>query len=850
MKIMTTCFKGVLILFCMCIHTTITAQSVELEWAGKMGGTTSDMGNAIAVDASGNVYVTGSYSASAANFDMMGGTTTLTPKGGTDIFVCKLTSTGGLIWAKSMGGTGADVGYDIAVDASGNVYVVGNVFAAAGTLVNLDPNGGTLNITGKGSNDAVVCKLSASGNLLWAKNMGGTGADVGNKLAVDISGNVYVAGNFSGTANFNTSGGTTNLMSAGSTDAFVCKLNSSGDLDWAKGMGGSSVDAGSGIALDASGNVIVSGHFFGTATFDAGSSTTLASRGSTDIYIAKFDAAGNFTWVKQMGGTKGDQPRCIALDASGNIYTSGYFTESANFDPNGTVTLTGIGAQDIFISKLNASGNLVWAKSIGGILPPGGGGEGAPGFYGESIAVDAGQKVYLTGRFEGTTDFDPGNEVYNITSKGGTDVFITSLTSTGDLSWVRTFGAAAADIGSGIAVDASGYIYTVGRFFNTVNFNPDVTGTATNLVAASMDVFVHKMSSKSCTTSTYVITPTACDTFRLNGNAYSASGNYNQLYVNAAGCDSVIYIGLTINKTVLGGNITHAACDSFTYNGTKYTASGAYPLIYTSAAGCDSIVTLTLTINTSTHLALTEMACDSFSLNNVVYKASGTYTQTLVNAAGCDSIITLDLTLGNTNDTIIARDCFAYTWDTATYSQSGVYTRTYTSVNSCDSIVTLSLTIDTVDVGISKAGVVLTAQATGAIYQWVNCDNGSPVSGATNQSYTPDVDGAYAVIVTQNGCSDTSDCVEVAGVSVKNQHKSATIKIYPNPAQASITLIVKEAVGQLAICGIDGQVIKKQTITDTKSIIDISSLANGVYLMYIMNGEGTLLKAEKLVKVK
>ena len=187
-------------------------------------------------------------------------------------------------------------------------------------------------------------------------------------------------------------------------------------------MGSTLSDNGASIAVDGSGNIYTTGTFTGTVDFDPGAGiANLISAGVEDIFVSKLDASGNFVWAKSMGGTSPDQGYSIAVDGSGNVYTTGYFLGTADFDPSvGTLNITSIGSTDIFVSKLDASGNFVWAKGIGG----------ATDDFGNSIAVDGSGNVYTTGYFQETVDFDPNAGTANLSSVGGRDIFISKLSPT------------------------------------------------------------------------------------------------------------------------------------------------------------------------------------------------------------------------------------------------------------------------------------------------------------------------------------------------------------------------------------------------------------------------------------
>ncbi|TRX04688.1 T9SS type A sorting domain-containing protein [Flavobacterium gawalongense] len=468
-----------LLFFMLLSITKVQAQSPNLAWAKQMGGTGIDVSKSIAVDAVGNVYTTG-YFQGTADFDPSAGVYNLTSAGSTDVFVTKLDATGNLVWAKAMGSTVSDIGQGISTDAAGNVYINGYFQGTA----DFDPNAGIFNLTSAGVQDIFVTKLDVAGNLVWAKAMGGTASDFGNGISTDAAGNVYTTGYFAGTVDFDPNAGVSNLTSAGVQDIFVSKLDTTGNLVWAKAMGGIASDAGYGITTDAAGNVYTTGYFTGTVDFDPNAGvSSLTSAGGQDIFVSKLDATGNLVWAKAMGGINTDIGYGISSDAAGNVYTTGYFTGTVDFDPNaGVSSLTSAGGQDIFVSKLDATGNLVWAKAMGGTSSD----------IGYGISTDAVGNVYTTGYFQGTVDFDPNAGVSNLTSAGFADVFVTKLDATGNLVWAKAMGSTVSDIGFGISTDAVGNVYTTGYFSGTTDFDPNV-GVYSLTPAGSQDIFVHKM---------------------------------------------------------------------------------------------------------------------------------------------------------------------------------------------------------------------------------------------------------------------------------------------------------------------------------------------------------------------
>ncbi|HJN39867.1 MAG TPA: SBBP repeat-containing protein, partial [Chloroflexota bacterium] len=343
--------------------------SGDLVWAKSFGGSSNnERGRAIAVDSSGNVYVTGEFHATA-DFDPGDDTAELTPVDGTNGYALKLDSSGDYVWAKQFGL--ADGGESIAVDSSGNVYTTGTFTGTA----DFDPGDDTAELTSGAYNskDPYVLKLDSSGNYLWVKSFVCDSSCYSESIAVDSSGNVYTTGAFRNTVDFDPGVGTAELTATDDIDVYVSKLDSSGNYEWVRHFPGSVVsygyyanDHGQSIAVDSSGNVYTTGYFSHTVDFDPGVGTAELTANETnsylddsDVYVSKLDSSGNYVWAKSFGGTSDDQGLAVAVDSSGNVYTTGFFQSTADFDPGaGTTNLTSNGLNDAFVSRLDSTGNL------------------------------------------------------------------------------------------------------------------------------------------------------------------------------------------------------------------------------------------------------------------------------------------------------------------------------------------------------------------------------------------------------------------------------------------------------------------------------------------------------------
>lgn len=379
--------------------------SGNLVWAKQIGGNSWNEGNAITLDNSGNIYITGSF-LGTTDFDPSADTFQLSSTDDIHTFVCKLSPSGDLVWVRQMGGTLAVNTYGIAVDNSDNVYITGYFDA----LADLDPGPALLNFTVQGYSDIFVSKLDASGNLVWAKQMGGPSGEVGYAIAVDNEGYVYTTGVFTEAVDFDPGAGTFELSTNGAEEVhiFLSKLDASGNFVWAKQMNGQDARA---LAIDNMGNVYVGGSGYNNWN---------------DIAINKFAPSGNMLWTKQM-----PLYMCwsLALDDDNNVYTTGNFEGTKDFDPGaGIFNLTATGNSASYISKLDASGNFVWAKHLGGTEQ----------VWSRYLAVDGNNNVYTTGYFNGTADFDPSAATFDLTAIGSYDVFVQKIMQADNVSIKET----------------------------------------------------------------------------------------------------------------------------------------------------------------------------------------------------------------------------------------------------------------------------------------------------------------------------------------------------------------------------------------------------------------------------
>lgn len=437
------------------------AQNTNHEWALSLDERITV--SSTTLDSSGNLYSTGWFRGTI-DFDHGVGVTNLTSiNNTTDVFIQKNDPSGNLLWAKRVGGNAFEYGNSIVTDVLGNAYITGKF----GLSVDFDPGTSNAILSSNGADDFFVLKLDSNGNFVWAKSAGGASSDFGSSITLGKQGDIYISGEFSGTADLDPGIGITNLTSQGGSDIFIQKLNLNGNFIWAKSIGGNAIETFKSMSTDYIGNLYLTGEFEDTVDFDPSIQTvnlTTAFNGSgfdRDVYILKLDSTGNFLWVKQIKG--GFQRSESIKYYNGSVYIAGAFTNTVDFDPGaGVVNLTGQASNDIYILNLTPNGNFNWVKEI----------KGNAHAIPNSIITDSNGDLYLTGYFAGSYNFHTGSGITYVTAAGNHDIFNLKLDSLGNLIWVIHMGDTQNDEGNDINVDRNSNIFIAGEFRGMVDFDP------------------------------------------------------------------------------------------------------------------------------------------------------------------------------------------------------------------------------------------------------------------------------------------------------------------------------------------------------------------------------------------
>jgi hypothetical protein len=442
------------------------SQDLSFEWANSIGSHVKDLSGDIITDSENNVYVLGNFQGNIP-IDNKNQNLNLISNGGSDVFLAKYSDDGTLIWIKSFGGTGYDYAYSLAIDSQNNVFIVGYF---TGT-VDFDPSVNSNYLSSNGLQDIFISKFNKNGQLIWVKSFGNSQNELSKKIKVDNQDNVYIAGGFYGTVDFDPSlNGVFNITSGGSSDGFILKLNNDGVFIWAKSFFGiqNGYDFVNDIEFDDNNDLYVLTSFFGMVDFDPGNGSHILNSFNSEVNnscIVKLNKNGVFEWAKLIECEENCVITECDVDENNNIYIIGRFRGKLKLDdanenneivPNGT-------AYDILLAKYSPNSDFLWGFSLG------------------SNSSDSGldikyfeNQIYISGLFSKSVDFNPSQESeFILTSNSNKDAFIANYTFNGDFLNAYSFGGIGEDVIRKINITENKKLYALGDFTNLIDCNPN-----------------------------------------------------------------------------------------------------------------------------------------------------------------------------------------------------------------------------------------------------------------------------------------------------------------------------------------------------------------------------------------
>ncbi|MGV3596872.1 MAG: T9SS type A sorting domain-containing protein [Bacteroidota bacterium] len=662
------------------------------------------------------------------------------------------------------------------------------------------------------------------------------------------------------------------ICGAGDNDFFVKKYDAKGGLLWDKTFLGSGIDYATSLVMDGNENIYITGYFQNTIDFDPGPNTaSRTSAGNTDYFILSLSSSGHYRWAHSFGATEDDNGNSVAFSNDGSVYVTGSYEGTVDFDPSSSShNLMSVGYIDVFVHKIDTSGNFIWAKSIGGSSYD----------HGYSIVTDKTGSVYLAGYFFSTIDCDPGSGVYSLTSAGNRDILLVKLDSAGNFLWANRHGAANEDRAQGVHLTNDGELVITGYFTDSVDFDPGaaelklfcpIVGTfIQKLDTAGKLIWVKSIGDRVWARSVisgsdknifvggyYALTvdfdPNAGvenrqsvsseDIFLLTLD--SAGQFVDVLTLGGTGDDLATAVETGLRGNVyLGGYFRRTVDFDPTANTKDITAIGIADYMVMKLAACEKVNEVTTSITSCT---------DYTSATGKIYSVSGTYTDIVAGSNGCDSIITLQLTRVNpTTATIQTTACKNYTSPSGkyVYTKTGVYIDTLINKQGCDSLLTIQLTIDTISSTIIVNGLTLQAPPSLDSYQWVDCNsNYSVVNNGQNRLFTAVKNGRYAVIVKKGVCVDTSACYTINGVGIISNPTLPLIETFPNPVtnQLGIHLGAMCHSIEVTVYNMQGKKIMSGNYNEASQVAIDFDFENGVYYVEIKTDYQTLIT--KVVKM-
>jgi hypothetical protein len=658
----------------------------------------------------------------------------------------------------------------------------------------------------------------------WGTFYGGGSSDIGYSCATDASANVYMAGRTASSTNMATSGAHQTSYGAGLYDAFLVKFNASGVRQWGTYYGSGGNDMARSCATDASGNVYMAGETSSTLSISTPGAHQSVKNTGFDAFLVKFNSSGIRQWGTYYGSYDDDYGYSCATDLNENVYMAGYTTSAGGMATTGAHQEISDGTDDAFLVKFNSLGVRQWATYYGDLSSE----------QGNSCTTDASGNVYLAG----TTTANTGTAIATTGSHqdsigGNTDAFLAKFNSNGVRQWGTYYGSPGGEFGNSCTADASGNVFLAGygsaytgTFIATAGAHQPTTGGVN-------DAFLVKFDANGIRQwGTYY-----GGSFNDYGYACSSDpfGNVYMSGFTASGSASALST-IGAHQTTNGGGASDAFIVKFNSGGVRQYGT------YYGGNGDEESWGCAADIYGNFYLAGYAGSIPAVIVTAGAHQTTfgGSIDGFLVKFSDCTA----------STSTLNETACNSYTWPAngATYTNSGTYTETLVNAAGCDSIISLNLTINTVDNTTSLAGATASANAVGATYQWIDCDNGNiPISGATNQSFTPTVNGNYAVLVTQNGCSAVSNCVSITIVDVREIKPFVGINVYPNPSNGLYTISGITANTNLTVLNSLGEVLYSSIAGGTTESIDLSSLAKGIYFLKLNNKQNeSILKISRL----
>jgi hypothetical protein len=699
-------------------------------------------------------------------------------------------------WTRTLGGNLFDYFYEVCPTTDGGFLCVGQTNSTTGDI-QVSINGQNI-----GTEDGIIVKLDALGNVVWNQSIGTMLDDDITDVKQTADGGFILVGNTQGTLGFDPS-----CTVCSSQEYWLVKLDAQGSLEWERIYGSSASEAASSVDVTSDGGYIMVGY-----TQGANGNVSASPQGTSDMWVVKVDALGDLVWEKSIGSFDFDDARSVKSCLDGGYIVVGTFENSTSISAT----------TDIAVVKLAQNGDIEWQQTYGNTTTDENGNDILQNADGTFMVV--GSAINASAILENPY--------------GNSDAIAFKISALGELIWAKNYGGSAADAAHSIRVLGDGSYYIAGATrSNNMDFighqgngdgwlgKIDASGTLlwSILFGGTNSDFVGGI----CVTSNggCVVAGSGNST---NGIFQSNSGNYDVFALRVNGTPAA--------PEDTDSTFTVAICGtSYLFQGTTYTQSGTYFDTIPNQAGADSLLTLNLTLYPTQASSFSESSCGSVFFGGEFLDESGIYTTTLQTIHGCDSVVTLNLTiLPKPEREIVVSTCDSYTWlDGVTYfSSTNEPTFIVEMENGCDSILTLNLTVNQVNTTVTDVGTGILTASPNESYQWFDCETQMIIPSETASSFPPTQDGIYAVILENvAGCVDTSDCYIIDYLAL-NAQNLLEWTLSPNPASEHVSIHTASGIvpSTITLYDLQGKFIQQ---VKNESTINVSALSPGIYLLHI-----------------
>jgi hypothetical protein len=517
-----------------------SSSAQKFEWSKRFGGAQAEIISHIACDSQGNVWSAGSYT-DTVYYQIAGQDFMLVSPGNEDGLLMRHSPSGVLLWVGTLSGVDQVRFTGVSPMSDGGAVACGIFRQSVMTGAGLS----TVTATSNGLSDGFIVRFDAAGQVLWLQSFGGSGFDNAWSLTVNESGEIWTVGSFHETVDFDPGTGEFLMTSAGSSDAFVLRLSGDGQFISALRFGGDDWDVAQSVAQNASGDLIIAGHFSTTADFNPGPGVVeMTSLSGYDGFVLSISENGDFQWVRQFGGNGDDRAHHVAIHPDQSILVTGDFTNNLIFDSEiPSLTLNSQGSTDAFIARLSDSGEVLWNQRFGGV--------GAD--RGRAVVADGDGNIYWTGFFSETAHFGPVSNGVSLVSAGNIDAFVFKINIANEPMWKRRAGGNAQDSGQAICTDSDDKIIIGGMFQDQGGWHPAWPNNQMTS-AGNSDAFLWKMSDCGGTGFGEAYHFSCGQSLNINGQNFNQPGIYEQNLFTPQGCDTLVTLTIdffVVDPTIL-----------------------------------------------------------------------------------------------------------------------------------------------------------------------------------------------------------------------------------------------------------------------------------------------------------